>query len=128
MKKTERLYMRTTKDVKAKIEQIAKEENRSMNNWIETTVLEKLEEKEMTKYKLVAYEEGQVQEVWAEGTEEEIIKQFNQDKVKGLEWIEENDKDLYLEAISEQVTNLRELEYVLDLIDHSWWTLRLEEI
>lgn len=128
MKKTERLYMRTTKDVKAKIEQIAKEENRSMNNWIETTVLEKLEELEMTNLRLVAYNEGNLEEVWAEGNLEEIIKQFNKDKIEGLEWIEEEDKELYLEAISETVTTKEELEYVLEMIDHNWWTLRLEEI
>ena len=128
MKKTERIAIRVNKDTKEKIERLAELENRSMSNWIENTIKEKLEDMEMTKYKLVAYEEGQVQEVWAEGTEEEIINQFNQDKVKGLEWIEENNKDLYLEAISEQVTSLRDLEYVLDLIDHSWWSLEIEEI
>lgn len=82
----------------------------------------------MTKYKLVAYEEGQVQEVWAEGVLEEIIKQFNQDKVKGLEWIAENDEELYKEAISEKVTTQEELEAVLDLIDHNWWSLEIEEM
>ena len=44
MKKTERIAIRVNKDTKEKIERMAEQENRSMSNWIENTIIEKLYE------------------------------------------------------------------------------------
>ena len=53
MKKTERIAIRVNKDTKEKIERMAEQENRSMSNWIENTIIEKLEEKDMTREILI---------------------------------------------------------------------------
>lgn len=48
--KTERIAIRVSKATKAKLEESAKEENRSMSNYIENIIIQNLEEKKMTKY------------------------------------------------------------------------------
>ena len=50
--KTERIAIRVSKATKSKLEELAKRENRSMSNWIESVILEKLnEKKEIGKWK-----------------------------------------------------------------------------
>ena len=44
--KTERIAIRVDSKTKKKIENLAKKENRSMSNFIENIIIEKLEEKE----------------------------------------------------------------------------------
>ena len=46
--KTERIAIRVSKATKSKLERMAKEENRSMSNYIENIIIQNLEEKEMT--------------------------------------------------------------------------------
>ena len=46
--KTERIAIRVDSKTKKKIENLAKKENRSMSNFIENIIIEKLEEKDMT--------------------------------------------------------------------------------
>ena len=46
--KTERIAIRVSKATKAKLEESAKKENRSMSNYIENIIIQDLEEKEMT--------------------------------------------------------------------------------
>ena len=40
--KTERISLRISKENKNKIEQVAKKDNRTISNWCESTILEKL--------------------------------------------------------------------------------------
>ena len=55
--KTERLAIRVSKATKTKLERMAKEENRSMSNYIENILIQNLEEKEMTIKNLEMYKE-----------------------------------------------------------------------
>ena len=51
--KTERIAIRVDSKTKKKIENLAKKENRSMSNFIENIIIEKLEEKDMTREMII---------------------------------------------------------------------------
>ena len=56
--KTERIAIRVDSKTKKKIENLAKKENRSMSNFIENIIIEKLEEKDMTNFRNVNWKDS----------------------------------------------------------------------
>lgn len=79
--------------------------------------------------KLVLRENGNEQ-VLVQGSEEEILKYWKNEKYNLTDWIFENleneeEIEELKKAIEEEVTNLRELEYNLNIIDHDYWTLEI---
>lgn len=83
-KKSVRIGIRVTEDLKAQIQEKAKEENRSMSNYLENVIIEALGkgEKEMLVKNLV---DGTI---YASGkNDDELINDWNKNIKKNLQWL-----------------------------------------
>lgn len=82
MKKTERIAIRVNSKLKEQIEELAKTENRSMSNFLENIIREKLEEKEMKREYNIAAINAEYRN-WLEDTIQADVK-YNLDPAEGV--------------------------------------------
>lgn len=111
------------KNLLQKIKIKAIEENKNVNEIIEKQ-LEKYLKEEKTMLKLIVKDHGE-EEILKEGTLKEVVKYLKENE-ELTNWVLDEEPDMELPNL-ERIETTKDLQFELDKIDLSWWTLEIIE-